>query len=168
MKTLSLHDLQQDMRDFAVSRVGKKLYDVPDSALPVATIGSVQAPNYGAANQVQIITYTVRANWACLIRGIVLGWKGSGTAPLPGDVIFSIDIDRPVGSLAGYPEKDYGLLSLTLGSFDFGITWPVQFRHRDGEQIRVKAYTVANMGVGPGNFLTAALLGWEWPEETDL
>lgn len=137
---------------------------VPIHAVPLNILGFVQSPAYGPANQALILTYTVRANWACLITHIVLGFAGPAPAPLPGDITWAIDIDRPLGSQAGYFEKDYGAVQIPLGTFS-NLPWPVNFSHRNNEVIRVKGITNQNVGTGAGSFLTAALLGYEWPEE---
>ena len=55
-------------------------------------------------------------------------------------------------------------MPIPLGSFTTGPVWPVEFKHKNGEIIRIKISTVANVGTGAGNFVTGALLGFEWPE----
>jgi hypothetical protein len=166
MGALSLADIQKDKRDWATSYVPPERI-IPIHRLPITALGSVLSPAYGVLNQTLIVTYTVRANWACLITHIVLGFAGPAPAPLPGDIIWSIDIDRNLGSMAGYFEKDYGNINMPLGSFTHGWMWPVEFQHRDNEIIRVKAYTNQNVATGPGAFITAALIGYEWPEDSD-
>jgi len=134
---------------------------IPIHAVPLNILGFVQSPAFGI--QVTILTYTVRANYACLITNVVLQFQGAAPAPLPGDITWAIDIDRPLGSMAGYFEKDFGNVQIPLGTFA-NLPWPVEFRHRNQEVIRVKGTTNQNVGTGPGNFLCAALLGYEWPE----
>lgn len=159
-QTLDLGKVQTFKNDFAKSFVPPK-HLVPIFRTPVLVIGTVEAPAYGT--QVTILEYVVRANYACLLTGIVLGYSGNPPAPLPGDIFWDVDIDRPLGSIAGYIEKDYQRIVLPLGSFTFQ-PWPCEFSHRDNEVIRVKGVTNANVATGPGNFLTAALYGFEWPE----
>ena len=137
---------------------------IPIHAIPLNILGFVQSPAYG--NQAVILTYTVRANWACLITNIGLGFAGAAPLPLPGDITWAVDIDRPLGSNAGYFEKDFGSVQIPLGTFS-NLPWPVNFRHRNNEVIRVKGITNQNVGTGAGNFLTAALLGYEWPEDKE-
>lgn len=135
---------------------------VPKESVHVNVLGYAQSPAYGSGNQVQICQYQVKPGWYSLICGVVLGFTGSGPSPLPGDIIYTIDIDRPLGdSTAGYGEKDYTAVGLQLGSLQF-VPWPVEFKHQDGEIIRVKAYTTGNVGTGVGNWITAALIGYEW------
>jgi len=139
---------------------------IPIHAIPLNIIGFVASPAFGAANQVTVLTYTVRANWACLITNIVLQFQGPAPAPLPGDITWAVDIDRPLGSQAGYFEKDFGAVGVSLGTFA-NLPWPVNFKHRNQEVIRVKGITNQNVATGAGAFLCAALLGFEWPEEGD-
>ena len=161
----ALSSLQGNKRDWAAG-YKPPLPGVPDGAVPVNIFGAVQSPAYGAANQVVILTYTVRANFACLITHIVLGFAGPLPEPLPGDITWDIDVDRPLGSNSGYFVKDYGVITIPLGSFQ-QLPWPVEFRHRNNEVIRIKGTTNQNVGTGAGSFLTAALLGYEWLEPSE-
>lgn len=157
---------KQDMqRILAESRQTPFGVRVPKFSVPINALGYAEAPAYGIANQVQLASYQAKSNWYAVIVGVVLQFQGTGPAPNPGDVLFQIDIDRPVGAISGYVEKDYGAVPVLLGSFTSGWVWPVEFRHSDGELIRIKASTVANVGTGAGNFLVGCLLGFEWPQQ---
>jgi len=149
---------QQLAHDFQAARTTKYGIPIPRTALPVTILGFIASG--GMAVQVEILEYTVKANWFCLIDEILLGFTG---APLnPGDATFTVDIDRPLGvTNSGYSEKDYGAFPFAVGSFTLGRLWWCNFRHRNKETIRVKV--TDNIGVGAGVF-QAALLGWEWPE----
>jgi hypothetical protein len=136
---------------------------IPKIANPVTVFGSIVAPAYGI--QALILQYTVKPNWFAALSAVVLQFAGAGPSPLPGDVTFVIDVDRPLGTVQGYAEKDYALIPFLLGSFTGGPQWPVNFKHRNGETIRIKATPIANMGIGGGNFLSAALIGFEWPQQ---
>lgn len=140
---------------------------VPSSARPVTLFGQVQAPAYGAANQIVLLDYTVPVNWNALLYGVVLQFtSGAGPSPLPGDLNFSIDVDRPLGvTIRGYTEKNYGSVPFPLGSLTNGPYWPIEWIHTTSERIRIKGYTVANVSTGVGSFFTTALLGWEWSAE---
>jgi len=163
-----LQSEMQNMRDWGTRRLDSGL-EIPKIAEPVFEIGAQLVPPYGSANQIVLATHRVPANYECLITGIVLGYQGGAPIPLPGDILYTVDIDRPlivgVGSLltAGYDEKDYGNIPIQVGSFLYGKPWPVEFRHSSGEVIRVKGLSVANVGVGAPNYLLAALFGFEWP-----
>ena|ERR1700722_3784850 len=135
---------------------------IPKTALPVFSYGFAQVPAYGT--QIQLVQYQTKANWYSLICGIVLQFQGTGPAPNVGDVSFVVDVDVPLGKF-GETEKDYNGVPFLLGTFAPGEPWPCEFRHKDGEILRIKATPVANMGTGPGNNLIGAFLGWEWPAE---
>jgi len=138
-------------------------FEVPWIAEPVFEIGAQPVPAYGAGNQIVLCTHRIPTNYKALICGIVLGYQGGAPIPLPGDVIYTVDVDRPLGlNTAGYPVKDYGNIPIQVGSF-VQMPWPVEFLQSSDEVIRVKGYSVANVGVGLPNFLTAALVGFEWP-----
>lgn len=159
----SLRSTQSNMRDWVGAQV-PQIRRIPEEAIPLARYGFAQVPAYGLV--VTPCFFTVRANWACIIDHIVLQFQGPPPAPLPGDITWQIDIDRPRGAQnlsKGYFERDYGFLQLpSLGTWE--IPWPVTFRHRDNETIRVKATPNQNIATGPGAFFTAVLMGWEWPE----
>lgn len=159
----SLADLQQEALSWA--RMRRSPFGLPISrvALPVTLFGFAALPG-GYGTQVLLIEFKVKANWFFLATGIVLGFQGNGNAPGPGDALYTVDIDRPLGTSEGYVEKNYAAVPFQIGSFDVGPEWNVEFRHRNTEVVRVKGTPVANMGVGDSNFLTAALTGWEWPE----
>jgi hypothetical protein len=154
--------LQSMVRDFAESRRTPFGTVVPKAAVPVFAQGMVQVPAYGT--QALIVTYTTRSNWVSLMDGIILQYTGVGPAPNPTDVTWSVDIDRPLGTQEGYAEKDFGAYPWVLGSFTQFVC-PVEFRHTNGEVIRIKATANANMGFGVGSYFVAALFGFEWPEQ---
>ena len=136
---------------------------IPKSAVPVTSIGYAEAAAYGT--QALLTTYQAKSGYVLLITGIVLQFQGNGQAPNPGDVNFTVDIDRALGdTTGGYTEKDYGAIPILLGSFTQGWVWPCEFRHVNNEIIRIKGTPVANMGVGAGNSLIGCLLGFEWPQ----
>ncbi len=160
---LSLQEPQQNMLAWMNSRRTAGGMVIPRDADPRFVLGYQVAPAYGAGNQVVLVQYTPPAGYETHFCGIVLQFSGTGPAPNLGDVAFSVDVDRPLGSTtSGYTMKDYAAIPLLLGSFVY-YPWMCDFRIKDQEVLRVKAYTVANMGVGAGNNLAAGLLGFEWP-----
>jgi hypothetical protein len=163
--TLSLQQAQQYTRDWGDTRRTPFGLPIPRLALPVTIFGSATGLVYGT--QALLLTFQTRANWFFVAVGIVLGFQGGGNAPGPGDVLYTVDIDAPLVNPAGtgYIEKDYGAVPFPIGNLTFGLPWPVEWKHNNGETLRVKGTPIANMGIGAGNFLTAALVGWEWPAE---
>jgi len=155
--------VQREALDWATSRRSPFGLPIPRVALPVTVFGSA-ALTAGYNTQVLLLTFQAKANWFFLATGIVLGFAGAGNAPLPGDVRYIIDVDRPLGETTGYVEKNYNNVPFPLGALQIGPQWPVEFRHRNLETVRIKGTPLTNMGIGAANFLTAALVGWEWPE----
>jgi hypothetical protein len=140
---------------------------VPWSAEPVFVSGFQVAPAFGAANQVIVCTYELPRGYSAVICGLVLGYVGAGGTALPGQVLYSVDVDNPsaiaVPNQQGYTEKDYGSVPFQLGALVGGPVWPVEFRHDQGEEIRIKAQTVSGVDVGAGTAVYGALIGFQWP-----
>lgn len=163
---MSLTDQMQDFRDWGARR--RRLpsgLEIPAVAVPVFALGAVIVPAYGT--QVVLVQHQVPANYRAVFCGIVLGYAGA-PAPTPGDIIYSVDIDRPLGytSMFGYDEKDFGSIPIQLGSLQF-TPWPIEFKHSSSETIRIKGTPIANVGTGNPNNLLAALIGFEWPAERE-
>lgn len=157
---------QQKALAFSIERRTPFGVLVPKCAVEVSPAGFVQVPVYGT--QIVVTQYQAKADYFVLIWGIVLGFNSSssGPAPNPGDVSWRVDIDCPLGAAnQGYPLKNWGARTFNFGSFVPGDPWPVDFRFRNGETLRVKGTPVANMGTGAGNVFTAGLFGYEWPED---
>jgi len=140
---------------------------VPDTATPVFVYGYQVAPAYGSANQEILCSYVIPRGFVSLISGLVLGYTGGGGSALPGQVLYTVDVNNPntlaVANQLGYTEKDFGSVGLQLGELVGGAVWPVEFSHSQNETLRVKAQTVSGVPVGAGNFVFAALVGFQWP-----
>ncbi len=68
---------------------------IPWVAEPVFASGYQIAPAYGAANQVILATYQVPRGYSALLCGLVLGYVGGAGAALPGQILYSVDVDNP-------------------------------------------------------------------------
>lgn len=157
--------IQEQMRDWAAGRRTPTGLPIPYAALPDTRFGRMQTPDYGT--QVVLIEFTIPINWFGLYWGVVFGFASGGPAPLPGDITYVVDVDRPLGATdLGYTQKDYGNVTIgQLGSFPFGSPWPVEFKFETGQVVRIKATPNANVATGAGSFLLASLLGYVWPSE---
>lgn len=157
-----LVQLQQLMNAWADTRRTPWGIEIPKFATPVTVFGTAAVPvAYGT--QVLVLQYQVKANFFAFLSGVVLGTDAS-PQPNAGDISWTIDVDRPLGDqVSGYAEKDYGAVPVNLGDFVGGPVWPVEFKHQDGEIIRIKATAVQNMGVGGANVFKACLIGFDWP-----
>ena len=144
---------------------------IPWVAEPVFASGFVIAPDYippdGAGARVTICTYQVPRGYRAVLCGLVLGYVGGGGAALPGQVVYTVDVNNDIAGIvspqSGYVEKDYNQVPFQLGTFSPAEPWPVEFRHDQLETVRVKGYTVSGVATGAGNFLYAALIGFQWP-----
>jgi hypothetical protein len=132
-------------------------------------MGSIAAPAYGISNQVLITQYRVPANMFLVIAGILFRYDGSGFVSGSGNVVFTMDVDNPTtgvgtGYTVGHSVPDYGQILFNLGSFDFGV-FPLASRpmFQPNNLISMKGYTVAIVGTGAPNQLSAMFVGWEWP-----
>ena len=159
--------LLDDLQTYARSKRTVFGVPVPWDAEPVFTSGFAVAPAYGAAQQLILCTYEVPRGYTAVICGLVLGYVGGAGPALPGQILYLVDVDNPnpiaVANQLGYTEKDYGAVPFQLGALVGGPPWPVEFRHDQGEEVRIKAHSVAGVAVGAGNFVYGALIGFQWP-----
>lgn len=144
---------------------------IPWKAEIIFAKGFVVAPDYlppaGAGGQVLICSYQIPRGYSAVICGLVFGYAGGGGAALPGQVAYTVDVDNPIAAItspqSGRVEKDFNQVPFQLGSLVGGPVWPVEFKYDQNETVRVKGYTVSGVAIGAGNFLYAALLGFQWP-----
>lgn len=146
-------------------------WDVPPPGhIPRHIQGSIVAPAYGPANQIEILNYTVPAGMMFVIKAMLIRYDGTSFIPGSGDIVFQVDLDNPNtlgqgGNFAmGRAIPDYGQFLFNLGSFDFGpaIVWgdPILYPN---ERLGIKGYTVANVGTGTRDTrFSAWVMGWEW------
>jgi len=142
---------------------------MPPGGISFFAIGSAPAPAYGIANQVQLCSYTVQDGWEGVLLDVMDVYLDGGAASFvqgSGDIVWTIDIDWPLGNQLGTSRylPNYSSLLTQLGSFENG-PWPVRggWRMKSGETYRYKVYTVANVVTGAAAFVHGALLGWVWP-----
>lgn len=137
---------------------------MPSSGRAFNKRGSIEAPAFGAANQVVIATLTVPAGYRGVLRKVFTGYQGTGFLNGLGFVVWDIDINTPLGvTNGGYSLPDFAAMTLALGSTVY--PWPVEggWLLNEGDTVRVKAYTDNTVGVGPGAVVFGGLLGWLWP-----
>jgi hypothetical protein len=140
---------------------------IPWVAEPIFTQGFQVAPAVGLANQIILCAYQVPRGYTAILCGLVFGYVGGGGNALPGQCLYTVDVNNPnaapLGAQPGYVEKDYNQVPFQLGSFVGGPVWPIEFKYDQGETVRIKGSTVGGIPVGAGNFLFGALLGFQWP-----
>jgi hypothetical protein len=140
---------------------------IPWVATPIFANGFQVAPAYGGANQLIVAGYQIPRGYSAIITGLVFGYAGGGGAALPGQVLYTVDVNNSVAAvvspMSGYVEKDFNQVPFQLGDFQTGPVWPVEFHYDQNEFIRIKAQTVAGVAVGAGNYVFGALVGFQWP-----
>lgn len=140
---------------------------IPWVATPIFASGFQVAPAYGAPFQVTVCAFQVPRGYSAIICGLVFGYAGGGGPALPGQVLYTVDVDNPtpaaVSPQSGYVEKDYNQVPFQLGDLVGGPVWPVEFKYDQGEFVRIKAQTVSGVATGAGNFVYGALVGFQWP-----
>lgn len=166
--TTSLSDALQELQQTAASKRTVFGTPIPWVAKPVFAYGFVVAPAYGAASRLILCSYQVPRGYKALLCGLVAGYVGGGGGALPGQVLFTVDVENPSAAVVnpqiGYTAKDYASVPFALGTLSPAEPWPVEFRPDSNETIRVKGQTVSSVPTGDGNFLFAALIGFQWPE----
>jgi hypothetical protein len=131
----------------------------PPGSRQAIAFGSIVAPTQGT--QAQILQYNVPDSLqyvpSCLVFEIV------GSAWNPGDFLFTLDVNQPIGSVSvqGVPFTGYGAVPFPLGTRQ--IPWQIQAGENDklkaNDQVRVKVTNV-NVTAGSPNYFNAVLLGY--------
>jgi hypothetical protein len=128
---------------------------------------SIPAPATNA--QTLILQYKVPNGFRFRLTGLLLGCNCSAWTPGDGNVVFSLSLNKPVGSTAsqGAPIQGFGNITVPLGSFEHG-PWPIPEDERSLCESRDVVYVsvVSNpLVIAPGlpNVFTAMLVGDIWP-----
>ena len=129
---------------------------------------SKSIPTPAAATLTQVLSYTVPAGFRFILRGIRQEFNtGTGGGPIwvpgSGDILWTIDVDTPIGApaLSGYALPDLSSMADARGS-QLG-PWPLEgcTIFDEYETLRYKVLTTTNIPVGAPNFITCGLFGWE-------
>lgn len=140
----------------------------PQSAIAISARGTSPNP----ANGTQIILGTapdvaqfiVPQAMEAVITAIVCAVTGFSFDPGTAEVVWTVDINRPLGATQqGYNPPFFGQINTTLGSFQIPFPIPGGIRLHERDTIRVKVTTAAPTPVGAPNYITAMLLGWYYP-----
>jgi len=144
----------------------------PESAEPVFRYGSIAAPAFGGANQVEVLKYSVPAGLQFALCGLLQIYVGAGFVPGRGDILWTVDLDSPVGvtALQGNPLAGLYQISTSLPPMlsQNGVAWPPMrfekpFILKPETDLRSKATTVANVSTGDPNYLISIFEGFTWP-----
>lgn len=136
------------------------LYPPPDSQ-DVNVIGTLATQAQGAA-AVAVVTYQVNAGKRFYLQAVILG---ANVTILPGDALFTVDRNSPLGITDSQFMPEHGLLNIgvQLGSTTFGA-WRLHRAREFGplDIVRIKATNV-NLAEGAPNFYVCGLFGYEVP-----
>src|ERR1035437_10236054 len=135
----------------------------PVNAEPVHVIGTALVP--AQASQVVVLAYPVPSGFRFYLRGIIQTYEGGNF--VPGDALWTIDGNTPVG-VANYqaqPEQGLVAVPVRVGSFS---PWTVDefaraYEFEPLDIVRSKATNVA-VGVGNPNYFSTGFFGYLVPD----
>lgn len=134
----------------------------PPSSTDVLVTGSLAIPMSGTGDA-EVLNYTVPSGKRFYLTAVVLG---ANITIVPGQALFTVDRNRPVGVPNTQFMPEHGLINVPfgLGSFVPGRPWKLE-RAREFEPLDVVRIKANNIGLAAGdpNFFIGALLGWELP-----
>lgn len=135
----------------------------PVNAEPVDVINAVETPAQGST--AVVLTYQVPSGSRFYLRGHIEQYEGG--AIMPGQALWTIDRNTPVGvpNVQAQPEQGLIAVPVPVGSFA-PFTEHRFWRAREFEPlnvIRVKATNVS-LGVGSPNFFKSGLFGYLVPD----
>jgi hypothetical protein len=136
----------------------------PPSETPISARGTLPAPANGT--QIVLVSFQVPQAMEAVITDIVCQVDGFTFDEGSGEVVWTVDINRPLGSTTnGYNPPFFGTINTELGDYRRGLPFPIRggIRLSERDTIRVKVTTAAPVPVGPPNVITAMLLGWYYP-----
>lgn len=146
----------------------RSLYDwpfpweqMPPDGRPVNIHGAVQpAAAYG--DETQILQFEIPFGSCLVLRHLMHTYIGTGWTEGTGDVVFTIDVDRPANESGGWVLGDYYQVPYSYGSPANG-PWPVPGGLViESGIVRYKGTAVANVSKGANDRFVAALKGWLW------
>lgn len=134
----------------------------PPNAIDVHEIGTTPTLAFGAGAAV-VLTYKVNAGKRFFLRAVVLG---ANVAIIPGQALFTIDRNSPVGVADAQfmPEHGFVNVPIQLGNFNSSGPWKLQ-RAREFaplDTIRIKGTNVG-LAVGDPTYYVCGLFGYEVP-----
>jgi hypothetical protein len=134
----------------------------PLSAISISARGTEPAPANGT--QIQLASFQVPQAMEAVIGAIVCTVSGFTFDQGSGQVIWTVDINRPLGATTvGYNPPFFGSIVTELGSLVIPFPIPSGIRLTERDTIRIKVTTAAPAPVGAPNYITGMLLGWYYP-----
>ena len=138
------------------------VYPPPD-AEDVFVEQSIPAPAFGV--ETQILQYKVPSSYLFMFTHIVQVYTGTAFVPGSGDILWTLDLNTPIGTPPVQASRLQGFQSVDVPLGSFQIPWPIRkarfFKSLD--IIRSKVITTNVIVPGSGNFFTTILLGYIMP-----
>lgn len=145
----------------------------PDSAEPIFRAGSIEAPAYGS--DTEVLLYKVPAGLQFALCEIIQIYVGASYVPGSGDILWTLDMDAPVGvtALQANPLPGLFQIPVPLGALigpnicaaGLGARWQFKkpFIIKPETELRSKVKTVQNVSTGSPNFCLSVFNGFTWP-----
>jgi len=115
-----------------------------------------------AAPAIEILAYTVNSGKRFYLQAVVLG---ANLSFLPGDALFTVDRNSPVGVTNSQFMPEHGLVNINfqMGSFTVGKPWTLH-RAREFAPLDVVRIKGTNIGLNAGaDYYVCGLFGYEVP-----
>ena len=118
------------------------------------------------AGATQGLLYTVDQGFQFALESIVVEYLKNGVpgAPNPGDFLWSLTLNQPVGltTFQGSPVQGFTNVDVPLGTLQ--IRWPLASAEvfQPNDAIRV-VFTNVLLADGVPNYFKTLLVGWKWP-----
>ena len=135
----------------------------------VFRVGSVVAP--ATATQTEVLVYRVPQGYRFWLCALLQTYVGAGWIAGSGDILWTLDKNRPVGvaPLQGEVIQGFGNIGIGLGSMLNGcvtylcpLAMPELLAPTD--ELRSKVITTAAIPVGGTNYFHSIFSGWLEPE----
>ena len=136
----------------------------PPRASRVFRFASLLSP--APATETEVLLYRVPQGYRFWLRSIVLNYVGAGFTAGSGDILWTLDKNRPVGTapLQGETIQGFGNVPFPLGSFQY--PWPLELPELLGptDELRSKVIVTAAIPTGGNNYFHSIVCGWLEPE----
>lgn len=133
----------------------------PANAKDVLAIGTLAIPAISAVKS-EVLRYKVSSGKRFYLRGVILG---ANVAIVPGQALFTVDRNSPVGVTNNQFMPEHGLTDVPIQLGQFPVEPFVLQRAREFEpldDVRVKAANLA-LSAGDPNYFVCGLFGYEVP-----
>lgn len=140
----------------------------PVNSIPVHAITTALIPTPVAASQVEVLAYQVPSGYLFILQAVVQAVYPT-TPFVPGDFIWTVDVNTPLGvtSVQSAPVQGLTAIPVQLGSFTASAPWRLNraYEFQPLDILRSKA-TTGTGNVGAPNYLVSGFFGYLVPAIT--